>query len=103
MSMLDDARKAVRVTTTAYDDELQRLIDAALRLLEKDGLDQSTLMDPAVLQAVYTYVRANFGSPADYDRLKAAWDEQRAELMTSTGFTDFGDDDDEEDDDDAET
>jgi hypothetical protein len=34
-----------------------------------------------------------FGSPPDYDRLKASYDEQKAQLQMSTGYTDWGDSD----------
>ena len=44
-------------------------------------------MDPLVQRALLTYVRINFGDPADYERLKASYDEQLGQLMTTTGFT----------------
>ena len=34
-----------------------------------------------------TYVRAFFGTPDDPERLKADYDEQKATLMMTTGFT----------------
>lgn len=40
--------------------------------------------DPVMLEAIITYVRLNFGTPDDFDRLKKAYDEQKAQLMTST-------------------
>ena len=42
-----------------------------------------------ILQAVKTYVRAHFRSPADYERLKAAYDEQKAQLKVATMYTDY--------------
>ena len=36
-----------------------------------------------------TYVRAHFHSPADYDRLLAAYEEQKGHLMNCTGYTDW--------------
>lgn len=41
--------------------------------------------------AVITYVRSRFGSPADYDKLKAAYDEQKAQLSMNTIYTNFAD------------
>jgi hypothetical protein len=32
----------------------------------------------------------NFGEPEDYDRLKASYDEQKAQLSTATGYTHWG-------------
>ena len=42
-----------------------------------------------VSQAVITYCRLNFGQPDDYDRLKRSYDEQKAQLRTNTGYTDW--------------
>ena len=46
--------------------------------------------DPLIIRAVTTYCRANFGSPDEYDRLKGAYDEQKAQLQIATGYTDWG-------------
>ena len=39
-----------------------------------------------VQQACITYVRMNFGQPDEYDRFKRSYDEQKAQLVTCTGF-----------------
>lgn len=83
--MLTKAKLAMRLTTTAYDDEIQRLIDAACADLDI-VLDDINTQDPLVLQAVITYVRLHFGTPEDYDHLKSSYDEQKAQLMTATGY-----------------
>ena len=85
MSMLSDAKLAMRLTNTAYDAEIQRLINAAvgdLGIVLTD-VDQT---DPLYVQAIITYVRLNFGTPEDYDKLKRSYDEQKAQLMTATGY-----------------
>ena len=89
--MLEKAKKALRLTTDAYDEEISALIDAAERDLEIAGVQPST-QDALWETAILTYVRARFGSPDDYDRIKAAYDEQKAQLMTATHYTDWGDD-----------
>ena len=63
------------------------LIDAGLLDLGIAGVSNTDITDPLVLRAVTTYVRVNFGSPDDYDRLKASYDEQKAQLGTATGYT----------------
>ena len=67
MAMLDDVKLALRLTTNAYDSELTNLIAQGLADLGK------------------------FGSPQDYDRLKKSYDEQKAQMQTCTGYTDWGD------------
>lgn len=73
--------------STAFDDEIGNLIDAALLDLGIAGVTNTDITDALILRAVTTYVRANFGSPDDYDRLKASYDEQKAQLGTATGYT----------------
>lgn len=85
--MLTAVKLALRISTNAYDDEIQALIDAAYLDLGIAGVDTTTLVgDPLVVQAVKTYVRMSFGSPADYDRLKRSYDEQKAQMQSATGY-----------------
>lgn len=85
--MLDAVKLAMRLTTTAYDDEITRLIEAACADLGIAGVTaESTTSDPILVQAVVTYCRLNFGSPDDYDRLKRSYDEQKAQLQTAKGY-----------------
>lgn len=79
------------ITVQNYDAELSDLIDAALLDLGIAGVEGYNQNDKLVLQAVKTYCRAHFRSPADYDRLKASYDEQKGQLMIATGYTDWGD------------
>lgn len=89
--MLNKARLALRLTTDAYDAEIADLIDAAKLDLSIAGVSLPAELDALCERAILTYVRANFGSPEDYDRLKASYDEQKAQLRTATGYTDWGD------------
>lgn len=85
--MLTAVKLALRISTNAYDDEIQALIDAAYADLGIAGIDTTILeSDPLVVQAVKTYVRMSFGSPADYDRLKRSYDEQKAQMQTASGY-----------------
>lgn len=90
MALIDNCKMALRVTTTAYDTEIQQYIDAAKLDLKIAGVTTSTQTDALVEKAIMTYVRMSFGSPNDYDRLKASYDEQKAQLMNATGYTDWG-------------
>lgn len=88
--MLEAVKLAMAITTDAYDAELTDLIDAALADLESNGIRASALVEqgsPLVLQAVKTYCRAHFQSPADYDKLANAYDEQKGHMMMCTGYT----------------
>lgn len=89
--MLESVKLALGITVDAYDAEIQDLIDAALLDLGIAGVEGYNQNDKLVLQAVKTYCRAHFQSPADYDRLKASYDEQKGQLMIANGYTDWGD------------
>lgn len=103
--MINTVKMAIPVATNAYDLIIAQLIDAAVYDLQIAGIpvegvnitvttsgttttvtDNSTITDPLLIRAICAYVRAHFGSPSDYDRLKAAYDENKAQLQTATGY-----------------
>lgn len=85
--MLDTVKMALRVTTNAFNSEITGLIAAACADLGIVGVSaETTTTDPLLTRAIVTYCRLNFGSPEDYDRLKASYDEQKAQLITATGY-----------------
>lgn len=85
--MLELVKLALRISTTAYDDELILLINAALLDLGIAGVVVPGELDDLVKRAVITYVKVHFGEPDEYDRLKASYDEQKAQLSMATGYT----------------
>ena len=91
MDFLDTVKMALRITTDVFDDELILLILAGAKDLGIAGVDIESLSDedPLVARALITYCKANFGLPDDYDRLKASYDEQKAQLSNATGYTDW--------------
>ena len=92
--MLEKVRQALRISTETFDDELEDLIDAALADLRIAGVTQAQQSDPLIVRAVVTYCKLHFGDAGgEYDRLKAAYDEQKAQLSMATGYTDWRDTD----------
>ena len=91
MSLLSDVKLALRLTTDAYDSEIDLLIDAGIRDLgfaDVVTTAAEVALDPTLLRAVISYCRLNFGTPdpSDYDRMKKAYDEQKAQLQSATGY-----------------
>lgn len=87
--MLDKVKLALRITTNAYDSELEDLIEAAKADLGIAGVVLPETLDAIVSRAVVTYCKVHFGSPDDFDRLKASYDEQKAQLSMATGYTNW--------------
>lgn len=87
--MLESVKLALRITTDAFDDEIQDLINAALADLGIAGITNLDEADALIKRAVITFCRVNFGEPDDYGRMKASYDEQKAQLQVATGYTDW--------------
>ncbi len=87
--MLEKVKLALRITASAFDAELNQLIESAKSDLGIAGVVIPEEIDAIVTQAVITYCKMNFGLPEDYDRLKRSYDEQKAQLVTATGYTDW--------------
>lgn len=85
--MLELVKLALRITTDAFDAELNMLIAAAQTDLGIAGVTLPAELDPICQRAVITYCKMNFGEPDEYDRLKASYDEQKAQLSMATGYT----------------
>lgn len=92
--MLEAVKLALRITTTAFDSELRQLIDAAKTDLGIAGVVVPTTteadLDQIIQRAIITYCKLNFGEldrVEMYDRLKASYDEQKAQLSMATGYT----------------
>lgn len=88
--MLEKVKLALRVSTAAFDSEIEDLIAAALADLGLAGVNGPENNDPLILRAVTTYCRVYFGEPSDFEKMKAAYDEQKAQLQTATGYTNWG-------------
>lgn len=97
--MLAKVKLAKRIQTTVFDAELLDLIAAAIADIRHAGVEffatpirtegsitDYNVDDPLVARAIITYCVMNFGSPEDYDRLKASYDEQKGQLRESSGY-----------------
>lgn len=91
--MLERVKTALRVTTDAFDDELTALIESAKLDLGIVDIREDVIETPNALVglAIVTYCKMHFGEPDEYERLKASYDEQKAQLITSEKYTDWRD------------
>ena len=84
---LQSVKMALRIVTNAFDSELTDLINAACLDLGLAGVTETSTSNDLVKRAVITYVKMHFGEPDDYERLKASYDEQKAQMSMATGYT----------------
>lgn len=95
MALLDAVKKSMRITSGTFDDELSVLIAAAKNDLALAGIEHSDLAadepsDALIILAVETYCKMHWpGFKDSYDRLKASYDEQKAQLSMASGYTDY--------------
>ena len=87
--MLDKVKMALRISTDAFDSELNDLIESAKLDLGVAGVVLPSTLDELVIRAIITYCKLSFGLPEDYERLKSSYDEQKAQLATATGYTEW--------------
>ena len=81
------AKMARRIKTDAYDQQISDLLDAAALDLGVAGVSIPAEQGLLVQTAKITYFLMHFGEPTNYDRLKASYDEQKAQLASCTGYT----------------
>ena len=89
MAMIDDVKLSLRIVTDDFDDEIAMLINACQTDLGIGGVVVPSELDDIVKLAICTYCKMHFGSTEDYARLKASYDEQKAQLSMATGYTNW--------------
>lgn len=90
--LLEKAKLTLRITTNVFDDEIMDILNAGYLDLTTRGviIDTTEELSPLVLRALMTYVRLQFGEPENPERLQRSYDEQKGQLMITTGYTDWG-------------
>ena len=93
--LLEDVKTALGVWDDEFDNMIGDLILAAKADMNITDIDVNVLADdnPLFKRAIITYCKMNFsvfGVPDGYDRLKASYDEQKAQMLMSSGFTNWG-------------
>lgn len=86
-ALITSAKLAARITTTAFDDQVSDLLNAAMLDMGVAGVVVPDPVDTLVQQAAITYFLMHFGQPDEYDRLKKSYDEQKAQLSMCSDYT----------------
>lgn len=90
-TILSKVKVALRIVTDDFDAEITDLINACLLDLGIAGVTEDDTTNALLIRAIITYCKVNFGdlSDGEYDRLKASYDEQKAQMQMATGYTDW--------------
>ena len=91
---MDEIIKLIKLqnmwTTTAYDALIQSKIQSCVRDLQSVGIANASAdsTDPLIRETILTYCTMHMGKPSadEYDRLKAAYDEMKGQMQTSSQY-----------------
>ncbi len=89
--LIEKCRMALRRSDTHFDSEIGDAIDASLKDMGIAGITNLAETDPLVIKAIKVYVKMDSGDFDDeYDKLKASYDELKAEMGMNHEYTSFG-------------
>lgn len=89
--MLEDVKRELRITNTAYDLEVSDLIEAAKLDLRIPQIDETKIIqsDPLVQRAIILYCKANFGlDNKDSEKYQKSYDNLVEKLSLSLFYKD---------------
>lgn len=93
--LLDKVKLALRVSATAFDEEISDLIAAAkadLRLVgvnvpeDEEGSPEEQAGDPLIERAIILYAKAEFGYNSDRERYRNAYDYLKCALSLAGDY-----------------
>lgn len=91
-TILAKVKLSLRIVDDEFDTEITDLIQACLADLGIAGVTENDTTNPLIIRAICTYCKYHFGDAKDVnelDRLKASYDEQKAQMQMATGYTDW--------------
>jgi len=96
MDLRDDVKLALRITSSAFDSEVDGLIAAARADLKLSGVDPEKAdaenPDALIKRAIIIYCKAHFGlDNPEAERLQHSYDMLKAHLTLSREYTLAGD------------
>src|SRR5690606_30985772 len=95
VALIDDVKLALRITSSAFDKEVEDLINAARQDLILSGVSQNKAQDendPLIKRAITVYCKAHFGfDNPEAERFAKSYDMLKAHLTLSQEYTTAGD------------
>ena len=84
--MLEAVKLALRLTNTAFDDEVIALIEACKSDLKLAGIVKIKDSDPLILRAVTLYAKAHFGYVEDGEKYQKSYDSLKISLCLAGDY-----------------
>lgn len=84
MALVDDVRASLRITSEAFDGEINDLISACTHDLDVSGVISTPTDDPLIRRAITLYCKANFGlGNQDAEKYNASYENLKTRLAVS--------------------
>ncbi len=86
--MLTEIKLALRITSSAYDDEISSIIEACkldLKLAGVTALDELN-PDALIVRAITLYAKANFGFNSDSEKYQRSYDMLKTSLSLAGDY-----------------
>lgn len=91
-TILEKVKLALRITTDDFDTELTDMINACLADLGIAGVTETDTSNALLIRAICTYCKYHFGDINGVEmleKIKASYDEQKAQMQMATGYTNW--------------
>ena len=89
--MLEKLRKALRITHTQLDDEIEGLVEVAKADMKLSGIVKIAEEDPMIYQAIKTYVKAEYEVDiAKSTKYRESYDLLKCHLALCSEYTEVG-------------
>lgn len=91
-TILEKVKLALRITTDDFDTELTDMINACLADLGIAGVTVTDTSNTLLIRAICTYCKYHFGDINGVEmleKIKASYDEQKAQMQMATGYTNW--------------
>lgn len=77
---------ALRITNTAFDDEISAIISACKTDLKLAGVNNIKQDDPLIMRAITLYAKANFGYSEDSEKYQRSYDMLKCSLSLAGDY-----------------
>jgi hypothetical protein len=86
MTQIDEVKLALRVSSTAFDAEIESIIAACKRDLSMAGVKMILDGDPLIRQAIKLYAKANFGYDESSEKFTKAYESLKNSMSLSGDY-----------------